>query len=99
MGEMGANELNYWSDVDLIVFYDPAAVVPGMEPAALYVRLTRGLVKLLQERTPEGYVFRIALRLRPDPASTQLAMATVAALGHYASRGHNWERAALPTRR
>src|SRR5260370_31008517 len=57
MGKMGANELNYSSDVDLIVFYDPAAVVPGIEPAALYVRLTRGLVKVLQERTSEGYVF------------------------------------------
>jgi glutamate-ammonia-ligase adenylyltransferase len=95
MGKMGANELNYSSDVDLIVFYDPAAVVPGIEPAALYVRLTRGLVKLLQERTPEGYVFRIDLRLRPDPASTQIAMSTAAALDYYESRGQNWERAAL----
>src|SRR5713101_2426938 len=95
MGKMGANELNYSSDVDLIVFYDPAAVVPGIEPAALYVRLTRGLVKLLQERTSEGYVFRIDLRLRPDPASTQIAMSTAAALDYYESRGQNWERAAL----
>jgi glutamate-ammonia-ligase adenylyltransferase len=95
MGKMGASELNYSSDIDLIVFYDPVAVVPGMEPAALYVRLTRGLVKLLQERTPEGYVFRIDLRLRPDPASTQIAMSTAAALDYYEGRGQNWERAAL----
>jgi glutamate-ammonia-ligase adenylyltransferase len=52
-------------------------------------------VKLLQERTPEGYVFRIDLRLRPDPASTQIAMSTAAALDYYESRGQNWERAAL----
>jgi glutamate-ammonia-ligase adenylyltransferase len=95
MGKMGANELNYSSDIDLIVFYDPAAVVPGIEPTALYLRLTRRLVRLLQERTPEGYVFRLDLRLRPDPASTQIAISIPAALDYYESRGQNWERAAL----
>jgi glutamate-ammonia-ligase adenylyltransferase len=95
LGKMGANELNYSSDIDLIVFYDPAAVAPGIEPAALYVRITRSLVKLLQERTPDGYVFRIDLRLRPDPASTQIAVSTAAAMDYYESRGQNWERAAL----
>ena len=58
-------------------------------------RLTRDLVKLLQERTPDGYVFRVDLRLRPDPASTQIAISTDAALDYYESRGQNWERAAL----
>jgi glutamate-ammonia-ligase adenylyltransferase len=95
MGKMGARELNYSSDVDLIVFYDPAALVPGTEPAAFYVRLTRSLVKILQERTPDGFVFRTDLRLRPDPASTQIAISTAAALDYYESRGQNWERAAL----
>src|SRR5215813_3118361 len=95
MGKMGARELNYSSDIDLIVFYDPAALVAATEPAAFYVRLTRMLVKLLQERTPDGYVFRIDLRLRPDPASTHIAIATTAALDYYESRGQNWERAAL----
>src|SRR5262249_13289561 len=95
MGKMGAGELNYSSDVDLIVFYDPAAFVAATEPAAFYVRLTRMLVKLLQERTPDGYVFRTDLRLRPDPASTQIAISTTAALDYYESRGQNWERAAL----
>ena len=70
MGKMGAFELNYSSDIDLIVFYDPAA--PGVPkdavPAPLFVRITQRLVKLLQERTAEGYVFRTDLRLRPDPA-------------------------------
>ena len=95
MGKMGARELNYSSDVDLIIFYDPAALVSGTEPAAFYVRLTRALVKLLQERTADGYVFRVDLRLRPDPASTQIAISTAAALDYYESRGQNWERAAL----
>ena len=58
------------------------------------MRITRGLVKLLQERTADGYVFRTDLRLRPDPASTQIAVSTAAALDYYESVGQNWERAA-----
>jgi glutamate-ammonia-ligase adenylyltransferase len=97
MGKMGSNELNYSSDIDLIVFYEAhaAALVAGTEPAVFYVRLTKALVKLLQERTVDGYVFRTDLRLRPDPASTQIAISTAAALDYYESRGQNWERAAL----
>jgi glutamate-ammonia-ligase adenylyltransferase len=95
MGKMGAGELNYSSDIDLMVFYDGAALVPGVEPTSFYVRLTRTLVKLLQERTSDGYVFRADLRLRPDPGSTQIAISTAAALDYYESRGQNWERAAL----
>jgi [glutamine synthetase] adenylyltransferase / [glutamine synthetase]-adenylyl-L-tyrosine phosphorylase len=97
MGKMGANELNYSSDIDLIVFYDIAAATaaPGTELMPFYVRLTRRLVKLLQERTADGYVFRTDLRLRPDPASTQIVVSTAAALNYYESIGQNWERAAL----
>jgi glutamate-ammonia-ligase adenylyltransferase len=95
MGKMGARELNYSSDVDLIIFYDAAALAGRTEPATFYVRLTRSLMRLLQERTADGYVFRVDLRLRPDPASTQIAISTAAALDYYESRGQNWERAAL----
>jgi glutamate-ammonia-ligase adenylyltransferase len=97
LGKMGANELNYSSDIDLIVFYDIAAatVAPGTELAPFYVRLTRRLVKLLAQRTADGYVFRTDLRLRPDPASTQIAVSTAAALNYYESVGQTWERAAL----
>jgi [glutamine synthetase] adenylyltransferase / [glutamine synthetase]-adenylyl-L-tyrosine phosphorylase len=97
MGKMGAYELNFSSDIDLIVFFDPAAAAlpPDIEPALFYVRLTRELVKLLQERSADGYVFRVDLRLRPDPSSTQIAISTEAALDYYESRGQNWERAAL----
>ncbi len=97
MGKMGAHELNYSSDIDLIVFYDRAAlaVAADEEVAALYVRITRSLVKLLQERTADGYVFRVDLRLRPDPASTQIAVSTDAALNYYGGMGQNWERAAM----
>ncbi|MGH6676224.1 MAG: bifunctional [glutamine synthetase] adenylyltransferase/[glutamine synthetase]-adenylyl-L-tyrosine phosphorylase, partial [Xanthobacteraceae bacterium] len=97
MGKMGAHELNFSSDIDLIIFFDPAAagLPPDAEPMPFYVRLSRKLVELLQERTADGYVFRIDLRLRPDPSSTQIAISTETALDYYESRGQNWERAAL----
>ncbi|MEP7030900.1 MAG: bifunctional [glutamine synthetase] adenylyltransferase/[glutamine synthetase]-adenylyl-L-tyrosine phosphorylase, partial [Pseudolabrys sp.] len=97
MGKMGAYELNYSSDIDLIVFYDPEAeaVPEGAEPAPLFVKLTQRLVKLLQQRTGDGYVFRTDLRLRPDPSSTAIAISVAAALSYYESTGQNWERAAM----
>jgi len=97
MGKMGGNELNFSSDIDLIVFFDPVAPAldPDVAPSSLYVRLTRDLVRFLQERTVDGYVFRVDLRLRPDPSSTAIAISTEAALDYYESRGRNWERAAL----
>ena len=97
MGKMGAYELNYSSDIDLIIFFEPqtSALAPGVDAGPLFVRLTRQLVRLLQERTEHGYVFRVDVRLRPDPASTQIAMSVPAAIDYYESRGRNWERAAL----
>lgn len=97
MGKHGAGELNYSSDIDLVVFFEPALVrlKPGVEPLAFFVRMTRDLVKLMQERTGDGYVFRTDLRLRPDPGATQIAISTDAALNYYESFGQNWERAAL----
>jgi [glutamine synthetase] adenylyltransferase / [glutamine synthetase]-adenylyl-L-tyrosine phosphorylase len=97
MGKMGGHELNFSSDIDLMVFFDPAvsSLAPNVEASPFYVRMTRELVKLLQQRTADGYVFRVDLRLRPDPSSTQIAISTEAALNYYESRGQNWERAAL----
>ncbi|HSI42287.1 MAG TPA: bifunctional [glutamine synthetase] adenylyltransferase/[glutamine synthetase]-adenylyl-L-tyrosine phosphorylase [Xanthobacteraceae bacterium] len=96
MGKHGARELNYSSDVDLIVLYDPAAapLADEVEAAPFFVRMTRALVRLLQERTGDGYVARVDLRLRPDPASTQAALSMEAALGYYEREGATWERAA-----
>jgi glutamate-ammonia-ligase adenylyltransferase len=97
MGKHGAFELNYSSDIDLIVFYEAAKarLREGLEPAAFFVKLTRDLVRLLNERTSDGYVFRTDLRLRPDPGATQVAISTDAALQYYESFGQNWERAAM----
>jgi [glutamine synthetase] adenylyltransferase / [glutamine synthetase]-adenylyl-L-tyrosine phosphorylase len=97
MGKYGAHELNYSSDIDLIIFFEreAARLAPHVEPQAFFVRLTRDLVHILQERTGDGYVFRTDLRLRPDPGSTQAAISTAAAFRYYESLGQNWERAAL----
>ena len=91
------DELNYSSDIDLIVLYDPerAALAPGEEPATFFVRLTRRLVGLMQDVTEDGYVFRVDLRLRPDPRATQIAIAYEAAANYYEYMGQNWERAAM----
>ena len=97
MGKLGAFELNYSSDIDIIVFYDAdrAGLKPEIEPSTFFVRLTRELVRLLQEHTADGYVFRTDLRLRPDPGATQIALSTDAGLIYYEGFGQNWERAAL----
>jgi glutamate-ammonia-ligase adenylyltransferase len=97
MGKMGAGELNYSSDIDLIVFFDPAAtsLVPDIEPQPFFVRVTQALSRLLQQRSGDGYVFRVDLRLRPDPASTQVAISTNSALHYYEREGRTWERAAM----
>ncbi|WP_425274799.1 bifunctional [glutamine synthetase] adenylyltransferase/[glutamine synthetase]-adenylyl-L-tyrosine phosphorylase [Stappia indica] len=97
MGKYGALELNYSSDIDLIVMYEPelAPVTGGAEAPVEFVRMTKRLVKMMGDRTADGYVFRTDLRLRPDPGATPLAMSIPAALVYYESLGQNWERAAL----
>ena len=95
MGKLGGRELNYSSDVDLMVLFDPAAATDPDAAQGTFVRLARDLVRLLEERTAEGYVFRTDLRLRPDPAATPLAVSIQAAITYYESFGQNWERAAM----
>jgi glutamate-ammonia-ligase adenylyltransferase len=97
MGKLGGEELNYSSDIDLILLYD-AARPRGLsedDAQSVYTRLARDLVRILDERSGDGYVFRTDLRLRPDPRSTPLAMSVAAALTYYETVGQNWERAAL----
>src|SRR5579863_3451319 len=97
MGKMGAGELNFSSDIDLIVFYDAGAssLAPDIEPQPFFARVTQGLSRMLQQRSGDGYVFRVDLRLRPDPASTPLAISTASALHYYEREGRTWERAAM----
>ena len=97
MGKLGARELNYSSDIDLIVLYDAekAHYRGRHDPARFFSRLAQELVRMMQERTADGYVFRTDLRLRPDPGSTPPALSVMAALTYYESAGQNWERAAF----
>ncbi|WP_022709995.1 bifunctional [glutamine synthetase] adenylyltransferase/[glutamine synthetase]-adenylyl-L-tyrosine phosphorylase [Pseudochrobactrum sp. AO18b] len=97
MGKFGARELNYSSDIDLIIFIDSdrPAITDPYECVDLFSRMARRLVKILQDRTADGYVFRVDLRLRPDPGATPLAIPVSAALHYYEGRGQNWERAAM----
>jgi glutamate-ammonia-ligase adenylyltransferase len=97
MGKLGGYELNYSSDIDLILLYDPtrARISTRDGIQSFFVRIARDLARILDERTGDGYVFRTDLRLRPDPASTPLTLSVAAALAYYESVGQNWERAAL----
>src|SRR5579864_1439311 len=97
MGKMGAGELNFSSDIDLIVFFDAEAstLAADIEPQPFFVRLTQAMARLLQQRSGDGYVFRVDLRLRPDPASTQVAISIASALDYYEREGRTWERAAM----
>ncbi len=96
LGKLGGGELNYSSDVDLVVLYDPERIDTD-KPDDLqtgFVRMTQALVRIMEERTVDGYVFRTDLRLRPDPGVTPIALSVLAAETYYESLGQNWERAA-----
>ena len=96
MGKLGARELNFSSDVDLVLLFD-AAAHPYTEDGAgaIFARVARDLVSLMQQRDANGYVFRTDLRLRPDPGSTPLAVSLITALSYYESSAQTWERAAM----
>jgi glutamate-ammonia-ligase adenylyltransferase len=94
MGKMGAGELNYSSDIDFSVFFDPASF-PAQEPRAAAVRLVAPIARVMEEVTADGYLFRTDLRLRPDPGSTPVAVSVTAAEHYYQNLGQNWERAAF----
>lgn len=97
LGKHGACELNYSSDIDPILLYDPA-LLPRRErdePGEAAQRVARALVETLSGVTGEGYVFRVDLRLRPASEVSPLAIPIEAALSHYESSALAWERAAF----
>ncbi|HMI19848.1 MAG TPA: bifunctional [glutamine synthetase] adenylyltransferase/[glutamine synthetase]-adenylyl-L-tyrosine phosphorylase [Sphingomonas sp.] len=97
LGKQGSRELNYSSDIDPILIFDPATLPhrPREEPVEAAVRIARRVVELLQERTAEGYVLRVDLRLRPASEATPLAVPVDLAITHYESSARPWERAAF----
>ena len=96
MGKMGARELNYSSDIDLICLFDETRfdVSDYHEARSVFIKAVRAMSATLSDLTAEGYVFRTDLRLRPDPAVTPVCMAMEAAERYYESLGRTWERAA-----
>ncbi len=96
MGKMGAGELNYSSDIDLICLFDETRYSADdyHDARASLVRATRRMSSMLNDRAAGGYVFRTDLRLRPDPAVTPVCMAMAGAEAYYESLGRTWERAA-----
>lgn len=97
LGKHGAGELNYSSDIDPILLYDPRTL-PRRErdgPGEAAQRYARDVVRMLSEVTSEGYVFRVDLRLRPASEVSPLAISVDAATTHYESSALAWERAAF----
>ncbi|MEO8142449.1 MAG: DUF294 nucleotidyltransferase-like domain-containing protein, partial [Sphingomicrobium sp.] len=97
LGKLGSRELNYSSDVDLVLLFDPETL-PRRErddPGEAAVRIGRRLVELLQQRTEDGYVARVDLRLRPSPEVTPIVLPAEAAISYYESQALPWERAAF----
>ncbi len=96
MGKMGARELNYSSDIDLICLYDETLHADHQDEArVVFVRVTRRLTALMSDLTGDGYVFRTDLRLRPDASVTPVCLSMSAAEAYYESVGRTWERAAF----
>ena len=97
LGKQGSHELNYSSDIDPILVFDPATLPrrPREEPEDAAVRIARRVVELLQTRDGDGYVLRVDLRLRPSPEATAIALPVDAAISYYESLALPWERAAF----
>ena len=97
MGKLGSFELNYSSDIDLIFLFDEEKFKPEYYSKArnVFIKIVRQIVKTLSEVTSEGYVFRVDLRLRPDPSTNPVCIGAMAAQRYYENFGRNWERAAF----
>jgi glutamate-ammonia-ligase adenylyltransferase len=97
LGKLGSRELNFSSDVDLVLLFDPATLPrrSGGEAADSAVRIGRRFVELLQKRTEHGFVERVDLRLRPSPEVTPIVLPVNAAISYYESAAVSWERAAF----
>jgi len=97
LGKHGARELNYSSDIDPILLFDPTRLPRRNrdDPAEAAQRYARAILAMLSEQTAEGYVFRVDLRLRPASEVSPLAISFDAALTHYESSAIAWERAAF----
>lgn len=96
MGKMGAGELNYSSDIDLVLLFDEQQYEPDEygEVRAKLLKAARLAMALMSDITSDGYVFRTDLRLRPDPSSTPIVLSMETAERYFEAMGRTWERAA-----
>jgi [glutamine synthetase] adenylyltransferase / [glutamine synthetase]-adenylyl-L-tyrosine phosphorylase len=99
MGKLGAKELNFSSDIDLIFAYPSAGnTAGGQRPLSndgFFTRLARLVIKVLGETTADGFVFRVDTRLRPFGGSGPMVMSFDAMEDYYQQQGREWERYAL----
>ena len=97
LGKLGSRELNFSSDVDLVLLFEPRTLPRRSrdEPGDSAVRIGRRIVEIMQKRTEDGFVERVDLRLRPSPEVTPIVLAVNAAISYYESAAVGWERAAF----
>lgn len=97
LGKQGSHELNYSSDIDPILIFDPETLPrrSSEEPVEAAVRIARRMTEILSARDGDGYVFRVDLRLRPSPEATPIALPVEAAISYYESMALGWEQAAF----
>jgi [glutamine synthetase] adenylyltransferase / [glutamine synthetase]-adenylyl-L-tyrosine phosphorylase len=98
MGKLGARELNFSSDIDLIFAYPEAGQIRGRRGTSheeFFTRLSQRLIQALNDNTAEGFVYRVDMRLRPYGESGPLAMSFAALEDYYQSQGREWERYAM----
>jgi len=99
LGKLGGGELNFSSDVDLIFALPEEGRTAGgrreLTSSEFFIRLGQRLIGVLSDRTPEGFVFRVDMRLRPFGASGALVMTFDGMEHYYQSHGRDWERYAL----
>ncbi len=98
MGKMGGGELNFSSDIDLIFTFPEEGETPGPRRKShyeFYLAVIRKLVKMLDEVTADGFVYRVDTRLRPFGESGPMAMSFSGVEQYYQLQGRDWERYAM----
>ena len=96
LGKLGGNELNYSSDIDLIIFYDEDSQIN--QKKEYYEILTEVIYLFIENATSitsSGYIYRVDLRLRPDGRTSHLCRSLRSYLNYYEIRGEDWERQML----
>ncbi|MFP1882636.1 bifunctional [glutamate--ammonia ligase]-adenylyl-L-tyrosine phosphorylase/[glutamate--ammonia-ligase] adenylyltransferase [Lonsdalea quercina] len=99
MGKLGGRELNFSSDIDLIFAYPENGNTRGgrreLDNAQFFTRLGQRLIKALDQKTEDGFVYRVDMRLRPFGDSGPLVLSFNALEDYYQEQGRDWERYAM----